>query len=118
MSLPLTPQRLAAVYELLLAFPPFDRWRLPPAAEVKFRILRTKRWDADWWIEGGRHHVRISENRAGHLNTITCAMAHEMIHVRQRVSRTETNGVEHNAEFKRIADRICRRYGWDFKQFL
>jgi hypothetical protein len=81
MSLPLTPQRLAAVYELLRAFPPFNRWGLPTGAEVKFRLLRTKRWDADWWIEGGRHHIRLSEERAGHLDTVAMAIAHEMLHV-------------------------------------
>jgi hypothetical protein len=117
-SLPLNPKRLAAVYEALRVFPPFNRWSLPPASQVKFRLLRTKKWDADWWIEGGTHHIRLSEGRAGHLNTIFCAMAHEMIHVKQRVARTETRGVEHNAEFHRLAERICRRYGWDFKQFI
>lgn len=45
-------------------------------------------------------------------------MAHEMVHVKQRVARTETNGVEHNAEFRRLGKRVCARYGWDFKQFL
>jgi hypothetical protein len=117
-SLSLTPLRLAAVYGMLREFPPFCRWGLPPAEEVKFRLLRTKRWDADWWIEGGRHHIRLSEERAGHLDTVAMAIAHEMLHVKQRVDRTETNGVQHNEEFRRLGERICRRYGWDFKQFI
>lgn len=118
MSLPLTPQRLAAVYEMLRAWPPFGRWGLPAAGEMKFHLARTKRWDAAWWIDGGRHHIEVSANRNGHMNTIVCSMAHEMIHVKQRKARTETSGVEHNEEFRRLAERVCRRYGWDFKQFI
>lgn len=118
MTLKLTPERLASVYTMLLAWPPFNRWNLPKTDEVKFRVLRTKHWDADWWIEGGKHHVRVSEGRASHLTTIVQAMAHEMIHVKQHGDGSETKGVEHNADFQRIAQNLCKQYGWDFKQFL
>lgn len=118
MTARLTPARLASVYRMLLEWPPFNRWSLPAADEVKFRTLRTQRWDADWCIAGGTHHIRVSEGRAGHMDTIVQCVAHEMIHVRQRVAGTETRGVEHNAEFRRIALAVCKRYGWDVKQFL
>jgi hypothetical protein len=117
-ALPITPQRLAAVYELLRAWPPFCRWGLPPAGEVRFHVLRGKGRDADWGIENGRHHVRLSAARHGHLNSVLAGMAHEMIHMRQHERRTETPGAEHNAEFHAIAARVCRRYGWDEKQFI
>ena len=103
---------------MLRAFPPFCRWNLPTAEEVKFRLLRTKQWDADWWIEGGRHHIRISEKRAGHMDTVVCSMAHEMIHVHQKISKTETANTEHNAEFMRLAKAISKRYGWDPQLFV
>ncbi len=118
MTLKLTPQRLASVYGMRIQWPPFDKWKLPKVEEVKFRILRTKHWDADWWIEGGKHHIRVSQGRAAHMNTILKCMAHEMIHVKQRSGGTETKGVDHNAEFQRLAHDICKRYGWDHKQFL
>ena len=118
MTVRLTPERLASVYGMLLAWPPFNRWSLPSADEVKFSILRTRRWDADWVIKGGTHHIRVSEGRAGHMDTIVQCVAHEMIHARQRVAATETRGVEHNAEFHRLASNLCKRYGWDVKQFL
>ena len=118
MSLPLTPSRLAAVYEMLRAWPPFCRWGLPAAADMKFHLARTRRWDAAWWIDGGKHNIEVSSSRNGHINTIVCSMAHEMIHVKQRKSRTESAGVEHNEEFRRLAKLVCRRYGWDEKQFL
>jgi hypothetical protein len=118
MSLPLTPQRLAGVYEMLRGWPPFCRWGLPHAGEMKFHLARTRRWDAAWWINGDKHHIEVSTGRHGHMNTLVCSMAHEMVHVKQRKDGTETSGVEHNAEFHRLARLICRRYGWDEKQFL
>ena len=118
MSLVLTPDRLAAVYEMLRAFPPFNRWRLPPGADIRFHVTKTNAHDAEWWLEDDRHHIALSEKRAGHIATIIRNMGHEMIHVKQRQAKTETRGVEHNAEFRRISKRLCQHYGWDLKEFI
>lgn len=118
MSLPITPLRLAAVYEMLRAWPPFCRWSLPASGELKFHVSKSRKNNAQWWIAGDRHHIEASQRNHGHLVTLILSMAHEMIHVRQRVARTETPGVEHNAEFVRIGKRIARRYGWDEGQFI
>lgn len=118
MSLPLTPDRLAGVYEMLRAFPPFSSWKLPPASLVKFQTLKTDRWHADWWIEGSTHHVRVSTKKHYHLSSLTESMAHEMIHVRQRINKTETKGADHNAAFLKDAKRVCKAFGFDYGQFL
>ena len=115
--LQLTPERLAAVYDMLRAFPPFCRWQLPPASVVKFHILKTDKWQADWWLEGNTHHIRVSEKKHGHLVSLIESMAHEMVHVRQRIAKTETKG-DHNAEFRKLAERICKALGFDVGQFL
>lgn len=116
--LPITPERLAGVYEMLRAFPPYNRWQLPPAEEVKFHILKTTQLHADWGIAGGRHHIRVSKTKHGHLSSLVESMAHEMIHARQRIAKTETNGAEHNAEFHVLAKRVCKAFGFDYGQFL
>jgi hypothetical protein len=36
-TIQLTPERCAAVYECLRQFKPFNRWRLPSAKSVEFR---------------------------------------------------------------------------------
>ena len=113
----ITPERLAGVYAMLRAFPPFSRWKLPPAADVRFHVAKTKQWHAAWWIEGQKHNVEVSEKKHGHLRSLIESMAHEMIHIHQRVARTETNGVEHNAEFQRLAKNVCRTFGFDYGQF-
>ena len=114
--LPLTPERLASVYELLRAFPPFHRWKLPPASEVKFHVAKTDRLHAQWWIDGERHNIQVSEKKHGHLASLVATMAHELIHVYQRAKGSETNA-EHNAEFRRLAAQVCRRLGFDPGQF-
>lgn len=114
----LTPSRLAGVYEMLRCFPPFHRWRLPPSSEVKFHVSHTDRWHAAWWIDGERHNIEISEKKHGHMHSLIASMAHEIIHVRQRIAKTETKGAEHNAEFKVLARRVCRAFGFDHGQFL
>jgi predicted metal-dependent hydrolase len=45
-------------------------------------------------------------------------MAHEMIHLKQGISKTETPNAVHNAEFWRIAKSVCKRFGWDEKTFV
>jgi hypothetical protein len=64
-----------------------------------------------------KHFITVSGAINGHLITVVSSMAHEMIHLRQAVARTETHGVEHNAEFRRIAARVCRYFGFDPKSF-
>jgi hypothetical protein len=118
MSLPITSDRLAAVYDMLQTFPPFSRWGLPKAQDVKFHVAKTVRWHAAWWIEGNTHHIEVSGKKHAHLASLVCSMAHEMIHVRQRIAKTETNGTEHNAEFKHLGTLVCRRFGFDAGQFL
>lgn len=119
MSLSLTPERLRAVYAALLAFPPFCRMNLPKPAAVQFRLRRTKALDGEYWRWKGtdKHCLDISVHRNGHWNTVGVTMAHEMIHLHQARQKTESR-TEHNAEFRRIARRVCRRFGFDEKQFL
>ena len=115
--LPITPERLAGVYEMLRAFPPFSRWKLPASEEVGFHVAKTPRWHAAWWIDGSTHHVEVSKQKHYHLSSLAASMAHEMIHMRQRLTKTETKGAEHNAEFHQLAKLVCRRLGFDLGQF-
>ena len=116
--LQITPERLAGVYEMLRAFPPFCRWKLPPADEVKFQVLKTDKWQADWNILGGEvHRIRASEKKHHHLASLAASVAHEMVHAKQRIDGTETKG-EHNEEFKKLSKTVCRSFGFDYGQFI
>lgn len=119
MSLPLTKERLRAVYAALRHFPPFSRMKLPAPDLVQFNIRRTKALDGEYarWCGSDDHMIDISVARNGHWQTLSVTMAHEMIHLHQARAKTESRG-QHNADFQRIGKIICRRFGWDFKQFI
>lgn len=92
---------------------------LPKPEDAAFRLRSTKAIDGEYWRWSGTddHCLDISVKRNGHWNTLGVTMAHEMIHLHQARAKTETRG-EHNAEFHRIAKLVCRRFGWDEKQFI
>lgn len=114
MSLPLSAQRLAAIYECLRAFPPFNRWALPPASDVKFVVTRHVDQFGDHFTLRDTHHVRVSSAKSGHFETVVITVAHEMVHMRQARIGIKVN---HGNFFKRQARSICRRFGWDEKAF-
>lgn len=115
MTLPLTPQRIAATYECLRSFPPFCRWKLPPADQVSFAVLQTTHLAADYQPDVV-DRIRISAGRNGLFNTLASSVAHEMIHQRLK-HRGLKNWHAHGAEFQRIAKAVCARFGWDPKIF-
>jgi hypothetical protein len=106
LSLPLTPERLRAVYECLRAFPPFSS--LPPGDQVKFRVTRHKDRHGDYYVDGV-HHIRVSARFIGTMDSLTRVMAHEMVHLK--------TGLPHGAAFKRMARSVCKRFGWDVLTF-
>lgn len=120
MTLPLTPRILAGAYEYLRTTPPFLRWKLPPAEEVEFHVLQTKLLEADHTVyeRTDEHVIRVSAGKIGFTSNLMPAMAHEMIHARQVISKTETPNTTHNAEFHRLAKLVCRYHGWDYKLFV
>lgn len=119
-GLALTPERLSAAYICLRTFPPFSQWRLPTADEMEFRVIRDPRQHGHYsrYSRTEHHWIAISSSAVGHFNTLAWVMAHEMIHLKQAISKTETPNTAHNAEFRRYAASVCRRFGWDFKTFV
>lgn len=120
MSLPLTPAILEAAYEFLRSCPPFNRWKLPCGEEVEFCVILLKDREGDHTTYKGTtdHVIRVSSKRIGHTHSLVVVMAHEMIHARQAVTKTYTAGVEHNAEFRRLAAGVCKLHGFDPKTFV
>lgn len=120
MTLALTPERLAATYECLRTFPPFCNWKLPECTEVKFRVTRHKDREGHYtrYLGTQEHFIEVSERNVGFFSSLAKVVGHEMIHLKQAVAKTETAGTEHNAEFRRLARRVCASFGWDPKTFV
>ena len=112
----LTPQILEAAYVFLQATPPFRGWGLPSSETISWRVTRHRdRWGECGNESGENHWISISEHKVAHSNTLLWTIAHEMVHLRQVIKRTETRNAEHNAEFVRLWQMVARHHGWDPK---
>jgi hypothetical protein len=113
-----TSEILEKAYVFLCSMPPFDRWKLPDSNQIEFTASQTRYHQGEYsrYIRGpkkGTHTIAISRYRIRHLTTLLKIMGHEMIHLKLAIDGTETPGTEHNAEFVRLLDIVCRRQGWD-----
>lgn len=113
MPLRLTPDMLAAGYDFLRETQPFKGWKLPPAEDVGFAVIRAAHF-ADFGFENGVPVIRVSETKNGHSVTLLATLAHEMVHLRQ--FRLGDSG-NHNALFARLARAVCRAHGFDIRSF-
>jgi thiamine monophosphate synthase len=72
---------------------------------------------ADVWGEFREPNIiTVSSTQHGHLFSVIETLANEVIHLKQFLDKTD-NKNQHNAEFKRLAKRVCSTMGWDEKRF-
>lgn len=117
MTLPLDPETLAAAYDYLRTTPPFSRWNLPESEDVVFKAAITPRHHG-WYDRKKRKHIlAVSRGSVGHTTSLMETMAHEMCHLFQALTKTETPGTEHNAAFLKLVVQVCRYHGFDPKAF-
>lgn len=122
-NLHITPELCALAYELLRATKPFAKWKLPPAAAVEFTVNRSMDTRGFYTYHAHRktksvHEIGVSVNCIGNLKSLVEVMAHEMIHLEERISCTLTPGAMHNSAFMRKAKTVCRIHSMDFKLFV
>lgn len=120
MALRLTTENLPAAYEFLRACKPFCDWKLPEADEVGFQVSRHRDrfGHMQAWHGSDDVMIVISEAVVGSSDVLFRTLAHEVIHLHQHLRKTETTGVQHNAEFKRLARVVCAEHVFDLKAFL
>ncbi len=119
MSLPLTPEMLAAAYEYLRHTPPFKNWKLPEADEVEFSVTRHRDRFADHTLDRSQHRIRASSRHIKTTYALLQAVAHEMVHGYQDgIAKTGSRHTAHNAEFVRLSNRVCKLHGFDPKTFV
>lgn len=115
MSLRLTPETLARAYDYLSSTPPFDRWNLPESHDIAFKVTRSAK-TCGRYIYDGKHFIEASSQLIGHTDTLMGLMAHEMIHLHQRLTKMHAGG-EHNKAFYKLAARVTKVHGFDPKGF-
>lgn len=112
LKLKLTPEVVAAAYELLRTTAPFKGWYLPPSEAIKFRVTRSRKHSAQ--CDGVS--IEVSEHSHGHLVTLLSTVAHEMIHLYESMKEGRPDP-KHGALFHRRAALVCRLHGFDPKAF-
>lgn len=106
----LTPDLLAAAYELLRETAPFSGWALPESEDVTFTPLRTTRlWGDCAKLLSGKFRVRLSSTKHTRLTAVLATMAHEMIHLHLDYAGAKDNS-DHGRVFRRLAAQVCRHH--------
>lgn len=118
--LKLTPDFTRGLYIMLKYGPVFSKMPLPMAAEVAFRVTRAK--DRCGYYQyhpaTGKHEIALDQPYNDRLEHAVETMAHEMIHLYQSINKSESRKTDHNAEFHRIAKRVCNAYGFPLSRFV
>ena len=120
MTLPLNAETLAAAYDFLNTTPPFNKWNLPDAEDVGFRLSRRKKELGRYQWDGKRHTIIASSLAIGHTSTLMRFLCHEMIHLHLEATGTDSRrGGEdtHNVAFQKFAAEVCKYHGFDPKAF-
>lgn len=119
MTLPLTPETLAAAYDYLCSTPPFNKWSLPDSDEVKFTVNKSRVDFAQYRWDGKQHTITVSESSVGHTATLMEKMGHELVHLHLEDSEMESRGTQdtHGIWFRKLAAQACKAHGWDLKAF-
>jgi hypothetical protein len=112
MSLSLTSDMLSACYDFLAETHPFNRWGLPPAEDVIFKVVLAQNNRGWYQYKNGNHIIAISSSCIKRTDSLTATMAHEMIHLCERHAGFAGRG-EHSKAFKKLAAQVCRHHGWD-----
>lgn len=110
MILPITVEMVEHIYSYLSCCPPFDKFSMPPAEDVKFKIIKTRRLFARYYAVGDKHHIEVSCKLVGSHMVLLTSVAHELIHLHlNEVDACD----EHGPNFQMIADEVCAIHGFD-----
>lgn len=108
--LPLTPELLAHAYDYLTCLPPFVKFNMPPSDDIKFRVIKSKKIFARYFIEGGVHHIDVSNKMVGSHIVLLSTLAHEAIHLHlEEIGACDLHG----PAFQGLADKVCEIHGFD-----
>lgn len=112
----ITPEKVQAVYTMLLSLEPFCNWSLPAAKSITFAVAPLTGRRGDWCPISKT--LRVSTHCITTFLGLVGVVAHEMCHLRQTLMRRdpEANG-GHNKEFERMAGQICKEFPFDSGHF-
>jgi hypothetical protein len=90
MTLPLTPETLAAAYDYLKSTPPFSSWNLPEAEDVEFKVSNRKGEFGRYQWDGKKHTIAMSAKSIGQTETLLRYLSHEIVHLHLEATGMES----------------------------
>lgn len=111
-----TADLVRASYGMLLQTREIGAWNLPDQEDVRFSVIKTNGWYADYEFKAGMHHIRASDGMIGALDTLNRSIAHECIHMHGKLLGLRRYG-SHGKWFRDLAVRVCDELGFDAKAF-
>src|SRR6185295_14083410 len=112
MTVPVTAETIRSVYVLLQSFPPFSRWNLPTVEKLNFTTAPLKSMWGDY--DPRSRTIRISSAKVSTFQNLVLAVSHEIIHLKQDELGRYPVKESHNADFKRMAQQVCKAFDFDF----
>lgn len=108
----ITPEKVEAVYVMLLSLEPFNRWNLPEAKSLTFAVEDLKSRRGDW--DPSTKTLRVSTICITTFLGLVGVVAHEVVHIRQQQLCRLPDATEgHNGDFKRMTAQICKEFPFD-----
>ena len=118
MRLKLTPQNIEDAYNYLKNTAPFNKWGLPDADDLEFRVVYAPKSFGHLEISNSKKLPIIAVSAAHVKDTLNLlgTIAHETVHLK-RFMDDGKRGMNHGPKFKALAKVVCRVHGWDHKHF-
>ena len=120
MSLYITPEMAEAAYNYLKTTPPFKRWGLPSSHKIEWMITRNNGYMGrctSYNHTDNKFTIEISLVKVTNTESLIETMAHEMIHMRQRIVNGFKSSQGHGKDFQKMADQVCRKHGFNRDYF-
>jgi len=112
MSELITDKTVKAIYIMLRKLPPFNKWELPPASKIKFKVIQDYKFMGE--LDVKPYRMKFGSNHQEHFETIVTTIAHEMIHLSLYLEGVPSYNI-HTRKFKEKAHEIGVLFGFDRK---
>lgn len=110
-----TARHVRAMYALFRTLPPYNRWKLPPPEKVRFAVNSIRGEYGRY--ESPQHRISVSRRNVKTFHALAVTVAHEVIHLRQELTKTYSDRSQHNRAFVRTAKHVCRALGFESRGF-
>lgn len=108
--IPLSPELLAHAYDYLCCCPPFDKLNMPPSDDIIFRVTKSNKHFAQYFIREGKHYIDVSQKYVGSHSMLLATLAHEAIHLHlEEIDACD----QHGPNWRKLADEVCKIHSFD-----